>query len=289
MHTENRHSNGVQQARSKSMKWRSWRSPLVQKQCLRERDCVVSHALPDGYTKGDCEADAVRRQEQEAFIASLPSIFESRPTFPTPRTESSPSLPRVPIASPASTRDHAAVKRERRFRNTMRARGGRVRTNEEMRGCSSRDRALDTCNIAIASTDEAIKAVGAWHARCSTADGSKVVLQGVFASLPGRVMYLHDPRRRGVVPPSLGNMNAYGSEGPKNCTGTDAARRAATTPPSLGSMNPYGGEGPPRARKTQVTQLWASFQALESWMGAHGFPSRTARRGEEKKICGGIA
>ena len=96
-------------------------------------------------------------------------------------------------AEPASV-DHAAVKSERRFRNVMRARGGRVRTNEEMRGVTSRNKALDDCNLAIASTDEEMRESGAWRVRWSKPDGSTVVLPNVFAPTPARVTYFHDRR-----------------------------------------------------------------------------------------------
>ena len=77
----------------------------------------------------------------------------------------------------------------------------------------------------------------------------------------------------------------YGSEGPTISISADARRNAATTPPSLGNMNPYGGEGPPGGQKAQVTQWWNTFQELETWEATHGFPSRTARRGDEKRLA----
>ena len=84
---------------------------------------------------------------------------------------------------------------------------------------------------------------------------------------------------------TLGVMNPYGSEGPSTCADVDAARKAASTPPALGSMNPYGGEGPPRVRQAQVKQWWSSFRELETWTDTHGFPSRNARRGDEKRLA----
>ena len=119
--------------------------------------------------------------------------------LPTPHTQQSAAekLQASPI-------DLAAVKRERRFRNAMRARGGRVRTSEEMRGVCFRNKALEDHNFATASTDEEMKESGAWRVRSSNPDGSTFVLSNFFAPTPGRVMYLHDKRQRGAVPPSIG-------------------------------------------------------------------------------------
>ena len=50
-------------------------------------------------------------------------------------------------------------------------------------------------------------------------------------------------------------------------------------------MNPYGGEGPPRSCGTHASQWWITFKALEAWVAENGFPSRSARRGEEKRLA----
>ena len=73
----------------------------------------------------------------------------------------------TPQEAEAAFVDHAAIKRERRFRNAMRARGGRVRTNEEMRGVCARMKEQERCNLAIASTDEEVNESGAWRVRWS--------------------------------------------------------------------------------------------------------------------------
>ena len=127
----------------------------------------------------------------------------------------------------------------------MRGRGGRPRNNEEMAGNSTQEKKLDTCNFGVASTDAELAAAGAWRVRRSKPDGSMLVMRHVFTALPGRVVYLHHRCSAAAVPPTLGNMNPYGSEGPKISASADARRNAATTPPSLGNMNPYGVEGPP--------------------------------------------
>ena len=47
----------------------------------------------------------------------------------------------------------AFKRRERRFRNVNRQRGGRVRTHEEMHGSASQDAGLDSRNFAIPSSE----------------------------------------------------------------------------------------------------------------------------------------
>ena len=155
----------------------------------------------------------------------------------------------------------------------MRPRGGRVRTNEEMRGTDSRDRTLNMSKLAHVSSDSDMEAVGAWRARAAVPGGSPVMLRNVFAGLPNRVMYLHRSRVNGAVPPSIGNMNAYGGEGPKAQLSGDARRSAASTPPSLGAMNPYGGEGPPRAAQAKTKSWWEEYKKLEAYVGTYGFPN----------------
>ena len=50
-------------------------------------------------------------------------------------------------------------------------------------------------------------------------------------------------------------------------------------------MNPYGGEGPPRSCGVHASQWWITFKALEAWVSENGFPSQSARRGEEKRLA----
>ena len=57
--------------------------------------------------------------------------------------------------------DRMSAKCERKFRNAMRGRGGRRRTNEEMSGGQVAVRSLERWNLGSASTDADMKAVGA--------------------------------------------------------------------------------------------------------------------------------
>ena len=181
------------------------------------------------------DADLVARDAaQRAWIASLPMLHD---TARLPSVVSTASLLFQERSDDSSLATTATPRRqgpcsgsvvktkhadqpsptilERRFRNRMRPRGGRVRTNEEMRGTDSRDRTLNKSNLAHVSSDSDMEAVGAWRARVAVPRGSPVMLRNVFAGLPNRVMYLHRSRVNGAMPPSIGNMNAYGGEGPK--------------------------------------------------------------------------
>ena len=97
----------------------------------------------------------VKFAEQRAWIASLPSLDElaaQRPCRSIVRSElmSELSLPKVVVATeyPGGSSD-LHNKREKRFRNVMRRRGGRVRTNEEMQGSASTTLRLDAFNLSL--------------------------------------------------------------------------------------------------------------------------------------------
>ena len=145
-----------------------------------------------------------------------------------------------------------------------RQRGGRVRSNEEMRGSALQSRLLDASNFAIPSSAAEMESVRAFRAKIFRLDGSSCVAQNTYASTPGRALCLvvNTKRMASTTPPSLGSMNAYGGEGPKFSACSGYQRVAATTPPSLGSMNPYGGEGPPQGCSAKHTFWWDSFRAL---------------------------
>ena len=265
-------------------KWRSWRSPFVER-LSRKRNYARRSEFISEIEDSTSAVDVVRFKEQQDFIDALPSVCAPVIACRLPGKEETCLPKHAPQSQVSGVTEHAAVKRERRFRNVMRARGGRARTSEEMHGSASRDQKLDTCSLAIASTDEDLKAVGAWNAWCFNSDEGAVKLRNVFAPSPGQMLYFQNKRRTGAVPPSLGTMNPYGGEGPERKGNIDAAQRAATTPPLLGSMNPYGGEGPPRARQAQVSQWWESYRELEAWVATNGFPSRNASHGDEKRLA----
>ena len=140
------------------------------------------------------------------------------------------------VGSGADTGPQSCVfdrRRERKFRNRARQRGGRVRTAEEMCGTEDRAKAMDRCNFAKASTNAEMYAAGAARVRQWCPDGAFSVARHVFAANPGRVLCLH--HGGAATPPCLGAMNPYGGEGPALRCGTasnSARRNAATTPPA---------------------------------------------------------
>ena len=174
-------------------KWRSWRSP----HCVRVQKKQPFNGFDEAVSAADV-ALASRDEKQRAWIAGLPSLHDCRHRVVSYVHHTVP-VPVIAVAAEVVSKlpgvDRSAVKRECRFRNVMRARGGRVRTNEEMCGVFTRDRALEECNLAVGSTDDEMKSSGAWRVRSSRPDGSTVLLPNVFAPTPGRVMYLHDKRR----------------------------------------------------------------------------------------------
>ena len=87
---------------------------------------------------------ASRDEKQRAWIAGLPSIHDCRGRVVSHVHHTIPVLASAVAAEVVPKLlcvDRSAVKRERRFRNVMRARGGRVRTNEEM--CGGVPRAIE--------------------------------------------------------------------------------------------------------------------------------------------------
>ena len=92
-------------------------------------------------------------------------------------------------------------------------------------------------------------------------------------------------------------MNAYGKEGPVPAQlSGDNKRRAAKTAPSLGNMNAYGGEGPTgsiasdsrpsarsRGREAQDDVWHVAAQTFETWVRANKtFPNIDAKGATER-------
>ena len=134
--------------------------------------------------------------EQRAWIANLPTLDEMihRKNSSTAILTSVVST-RVPVQtdSPhvaACFPDVKFKRRERRFRNFMRGRGGRPRSNEEMMGSTTKCFRLEKFNLGIASTDKEMEAAGMWRARRSLPSGPSMILRNVFATLPGRAISL---------------------------------------------------------------------------------------------------
>ena len=146
-------------------------------------------------------------EKQRAWIEALPELEDlpirraSRIVSP-PMFTSEASVAKIDVAHIESTcPDRSFNQRERRFRNVMRGRGGRLRSNAEMLGSNNQEQILERCNFGIASTDSELAAAGAWHARRSLPGGSTTVLRNVFAVLPGRAIFLNHTCVAGAVPP----------------------------------------------------------------------------------------
>ena len=203
--------------KSQKYKWRSRRSPLI----VATRHFQQQH-VPQSVSESmqeHLDAD-LQSESQRKYIAALPSIYATLPTryvtVPV-RCETAYVASGSILTSPLP--DSSSAKQERRFRNAMRARGGRVRSNEEMMRFCSHNRALVRRNFAIPSSDAELASAGACRVKQHSAGRSlsEVTNHNVFTCDPGQVLRILRADTRGL---------------------------AATTPPALGNMNPYGGEGP---------------------------------------------
>ena len=133
--------------------------------------------------------------EQRAWIANLPTLSEMihrkdastaiLTSVVSTRAPVQTHFPHVAVCSP----DEKFKRRERKFRNSMRGRGGRPRSNEEMIGSSTQCLRLEKFNLGIASTDKEMAAAGMWRARRSLPSGPSMILRNVFATLPGRAIF----------------------------------------------------------------------------------------------------
>ena len=115
--------------------------------------------------------------EQHAWIEAMPNLDElpirrASRIVSLPMVISEASVLKIDVARVESTcSDKSFHRRERRFRNVMRGRGGRPRSTEEMLGSSRQRLIFERCNFGMASSDKDLAAAGACRARRSLSDG----------------------------------------------------------------------------------------------------------------------
>lgn len=183
-------------------KWRSWRSPL-RLQRFRLSTCSLLRGMPEmSASASSCASCATELPDTEfaaqcaaadLFIETLLSIFFSQSSERICNVNNMKTLPVLAGGCPLSgctvshvrfaTESCSDKRIERKFRNRVRGRGFRARSNAEMNGT----RRVSSDFEYLPSSDTDLEGAGAFPVYSWKADGTRRRFVNVFSVSPGRV------------------------------------------------------------------------------------------------------